>query len=563
MKVIHIFITILLLTTGLFQTNISAHGRRRSPMLPEGAKVRLGGAHKTDYAFSPDATRIAVAHAYIGIWLYDANDGTELTLLTGHTEPITSVAFSPDGKTLVSGSHDLTIRLWDMSTFEHKMTLLGHTGIPTVFAFSPGGNTFASGAQHSSGTFGNKEDLLPKAGESIDSAIRLWDIKTGKLKTTLTGQIGWITALAFSSDGAMLACRSTAGNISIWNIATGQHRMLKSSPDDQWRAIGVNSLAFSPDSKMFASGGSKDKLVCLWEAQTGENIETFIGHTEGVNSVAFSPDGKTLASGSYDETIRLWNLETREHETTLTGNSYSANVITFSPDGNTLMSGYRDGTYRAWDPETGELKNTFIHSPNMTYPAISPDGKLLAVGYDKVIQLWETDTGKLKTTLIGHTHPVYSLKFSYDGSTIRSKDRRHIWVWDVEKEKHKQILPNPPNTISDIKINGRTRVLSPERDILAVGNSDGTIELCNTSTGEQRALFNEHTDRISVIVFSPDGTTLASAADDDTIQLWDLVNMKHIGSLVDMVNGSTVLAFSEDCPLLTGGGSWGDVDLWK
>lgn len=237
----------------LFPTKNFASGRRRSPMLPEGAKVRLGGSHKTDYAFSPDATRLAAAHAYIGVWLYDANDGTELTLLTGHTEPITSVAFSPDGKTLVSGSHDLTIRLWDMSTFEHKMTLLGHTGIPTVFAFSPDGNTFASGAQHSSGIFGNKEDLLPKAGESIDRAIRLWDIKTGKLKTTLTGQIGWITALAFSSDGAMLACRSTAGNISIWNIATGQHRMLKNNPDGQWRTIGVNSLAFSPDNMFLFS----------------------------------------------------------------------------------------------------------------------------------------------------------------------------------------------------------------------------------------------------------------------------------------------------------------------
>ena len=253
MKVIHIFITILLLMVVLFPTKNFASGRRRSPMLPEGAKVRLGGSHKTDYAFSPDATRLAAAHAYIGVWLYDANDGTELTLLTGHTEPITSVAFSPDGKTLVSGSHDLTIRLWDMSTFEHKMTLLGHTGIPTVFAFSPDGNTFASGAQHSSGIFGNKEDLLPKAGESIDRAIRLWDIKTGKLKTTLTGQIGWITALAFSSDGAMLACRSTAGNISIWNIATGQHRMLKNNPDGQWRTIGVNSLAFSPDNMFLFS----------------------------------------------------------------------------------------------------------------------------------------------------------------------------------------------------------------------------------------------------------------------------------------------------------------------
>ena len=530
MNYIRLTIILMLLLFTLFISNTVADDPAYW-YLPVGVKARIGKGNINDIKYSPDGEKLAVGSS-IGIWLYDANTGDVLALFAGHTRDVTSIAFSPDGKTLVSASYDDTVRLWDVHTGKHKATISANA---THIAFSPDGKTLAG------------------AGYDVD----LWDVQTLKLKTKLTGHRSSRVSVAYSPDGNTIV--SEAGRtVQLWEAHTGE-RKISFTAHEHW----VSPLAFSPDSKMLASGGSKDKLVCLWDAQTGENIEIFIGHTEGVNSVAFSPDGKTLASGSYDETIRLWDIETGEHETTFTGHSESVYVITFSPDGNTLMSGSRDGTFRAWDPETGELKNTFIHSPNMTYPAISPDGKLLAVGYDKVIQLWETDTGKLKTTLIGHTHPVYSLKFSYDGSTLRSKDKVHILVWDVEREKHKQTLPNPPSTISNIKINGRTRVLSPERDILAVGNSDGTIELCDTSTSEQRVLFNKHTDRISVIAFSPDGTTLASAADDDTIQLWDLVNMKHIGSLEDMVNGSSVLAFSEDGTLLAGGNSWGDVGLWN
>lgn len=72
---------------------------------------RNGSGHATDMAFSPDGTRLAIANSIFGIWLYDVETGLELTLLTGHTDSVTSVAFSPDGQTLVSGSFDQTIRL--------------------------------------------------------------------------------------------------------------------------------------------------------------------------------------------------------------------------------------------------------------------------------------------------------------------------------------------------------------------------------------------------------------------------------------------------------------------
>ena len=74
----------------------------------------------------------------------------------------------------------------------------------------------------------------------------------------------------------------------------------------------VDSVAVSPDGKTLASG-SFDKSIKLWDVASGKNTATLKGHDKIVNnvafsSVAFSPDGKTLASGSADETIKLWDL---------------------------------------------------------------------------------------------------------------------------------------------------------------------------------------------------------------------------------------------------------------
>ena len=75
---------------------------------------------------------------------------------------------------------------------------------------------------------------------------------------------------------------------------------------------GVRSVAFHPDEKTLASGGT-DGTVRLWNVETGENTDTLTGHTDGVTSIAFNPDrnapdGNTLASGSSDGTVRLWQL---------------------------------------------------------------------------------------------------------------------------------------------------------------------------------------------------------------------------------------------------------------
>ena len=65
-------------------------------------------------------------------------------------------------------------------------------------------------------------------------------------------------------------------------------------------------VAIGPDRVRIASGAD-DKTVRLWDAASGELLETLTGHEEAVQSAAFSPDGTRIASGSVDKTVRLWD----------------------------------------------------------------------------------------------------------------------------------------------------------------------------------------------------------------------------------------------------------------
>ncbi len=308
------------------------------------------------------------------------------TTLEGHTGSVLSVAFSPDGTLLASGSVDSTIKLWDVKKKENITTLEGHTDIVSTVAFSPDGTLLASGSQD----------------------IKLWDIVTRRNVATLSSSVPWTSSIAFSPDGTLLASVYGGGDVTLWDIVTRRNVATLSG-----HTGGDYSVAYSPDGTTLATG-SVDGTVKLWDVSTRTNTATLSGHSRWVHSVAFSPDGTLLASGSVDGTVKLWDVSTRTNTATLSGHSPSVRSVAFSPDGTLLASGSVDSTVKLWDIEKKENITTLEgHTSFVNSVAFSPDGTTLVSGSnDGTVLLWDMSA----LGLGGSSQARFSLSLDGDGA---------------------------------------------------------------------------------------------------------------------------------------------------
>lgn len=305
--------------------------------------------------------------------------------LKGHSELVQSVAISPDGQILASSSADKTIKLWNLETGKLLYTLEGHSSLVISVAFNPDGTTLASASNLAVGDgniklwnveTGTLQRSLGKgllsfrvscvtfspdgqtlASGNIDATIKLWQLNSGKVHSTLKGH-GWdVNSVAFSRDGKILVSGGLDGAIKIWNWRTREllHTLNRPSPSDligslvSWFDSSVGaiwSVAISPEGQMIASGGS-DQPIMLWNAGTGKLLRTLTEHSGKVFSVTFSPNGKLLASGGDDNTLRIWNYQTGELLQTL-GHLGPVHCVAFSSDSQTLVSGSADTTINVW-----------------------------------------------------------------------------------------------------------------------------------------------------------------------------------------------------------------------
>ncbi|OKH49391.1 nSTAND1 domain-containing NTPase [Scytonema sp. HK-05] len=318
----------------------------------------------------------------------------------------------------------------------------------------------------------------------------------------------------------------------------------------------VMSIAFSRDGKTIASG-SYDNTIKLWDVVTGKQIITLNGHSGQVNSVEFSRDGKTLASGSYDNTIKLWDVVTGKKLKTLNGHSGAVTSVAFSPDGKTIASGSSDNTIKLWDVALGkQFKTLNGHTNHILSVVFSPDGKTIASGSsDNTIKLWDVALGKQFKTLNGHTNHILSVVFSPDGKTLASGSAdRTIKLWNVALGKQFKTLNGHTSAVFSV-------AFSPDGKTLASDNNK-TIKLWDVATGKELKTLNGHDRPVSSVAFGPDGKILASVSfDDPIIKLWDVAGGKQLETVNEHSSKLMDSKFSPDGKILASA-SLGTIIMW-
>lgn len=277
--------------------------------------------------------------------------------------------------------------------------------------------------------------------------------------------------------------------------------------------LGVETLAFSPDSRLLVSG-SEDKTVKVWDLATGKPTRTFSGHEQWVTAVAYHPRDQLVASGSGDKTLRISRVN-RKTKARIIKEHHGVRSVAFSPEGKLLASGAFGGDIRIWHVDTGDWRQTLkAHGSDVYAVAFSPDGKVLASGgADRKIILWNVSAGKPIRVLEGHTDPVRLVAFTPDGAKLRSVAAdRTIRTWDVATGK----------LLSSVTIAGsavRAATLSPDGGLVLVAMGRRAL-LVDFATGRVIRRFPPGKKPIFTVAFSPDGQTVAWSGADATIEVW-------------------------------------------
>ena len=179
---------------------------------------------------------------------------------------------------------------------------------------------------------------------------QVWNLQTGQASGSLTlgADLNYPLALNFTGDQLAMGHRD---GFSLWDLSTQTAR---------YPFIGhtgyIQALTFSPDGAMIASSNQhrQDQAIKLWETQTGAELAMFPVHF-CVTALAFHPVDMLLVSGDYDGVIKFWDLETRQEVHSIQAHQCGLQDLAFSADGRYLVSSGEDRAIKVWR-----------HSINMT-----------------------------------------------------------------------------------------------------------------------------------------------------------------------------------------------------
>jgi cytochrome c len=304
---------------------------------------------------------------------------------------------------------------------------------------------------------------------ALAAALMVLPIATTDALAQLRGHGGPVRALALSADGQSAISGSFDSTAICWSLTRNAAEQVL-----RFHADAVNAVVLYGERRPATAGA--DGRIAIWTLGKTEPDKVLEGHTAPIVALAVSPDGATLASASWDHTVRLWPLAGGAPRV-LDEHTQNVNGVAFTADGKALVSVSYDLSVRIWQLAGAQAPTVVTMPTPLNAVAAGADGEITVGGADGKVYFL-TAGGVLAGEVAAGPRPVISIAISPDGALVAAAGiGGTVAVIDRRARMLARTLVGPGLPVWSV-------VFSPDSRTLLTGGADNIIRRWNAATGE-------------------------------------------------------------------------------